>query len=100
VRNTPAFYSQHCYIVLKILFSVYVDDNTLIPKNTSLLVARVPLAQQPKKQWEGSNSGTSVQHKDAVLNKGLADLSRMEGSEQDKINAMISQSTFDYDPSK
>ncbi|CAH2236771.1 jg8532 [Pararge aegeria aegeria] len=77
---------------------VYVDDNTLIPKNTSLLVARVPLSQQPKKQWEGSSNSQSV-HKDVTVNKGLADLSRMEGSEQDKINAMISQSTFDYDPS-
>lgn len=78
---------------------VYVDDHTLIPKNTSLLVARVPLSQQPKKQWEGSNSNQSSLHKDVAPNKGLADLSRMEGSEQDKINAMISQSTFDYDPS-
>ncbi|XP_028027137.1 E3 ubiquitin-protein ligase RBBP6-like isoform X3 [Bombyx mandarina] len=77
---------------------IYVDDNALIPKNTSLLVARVPLSQQPKKQWEGSNSN-SAPHKDVTVNKGLADLSRMEGSEQDKINAMISQSTFDYDPS-
>lgn len=77
-----------------------MDDQTLIPKNTSLLVARVPLAQQPKKQWEGSNANSSSLHKDVAVNKGLADLSRMEGSEQDKINAMISQSTFDYDPSK
>ncbi|XP_045525591.1 E3 ubiquitin-protein ligase RBBP6 isoform X1 [Pieris brassicae] len=77
---------------------VYVDDGTLIPKNTSLLVARVPLAQQPKKQWDNNNSqGAPV--KDVSVNKGVADLSRMEGSEQDKINAMITQSTFDYDPS-
>ncbi|GBP41990.1 E3 ubiquitin-protein ligase RBBP6 [Eumeta japonica] len=78
---------------------VYTDDTTLIPKNTSLLVARIPLSQQPKKQWEGLNNASLV-HKDVTVNKGLADLSRMEGSEQDKINAMISQSTFDYDPSK
>lgn len=78
---------------------MYSDDNTLIPKNTSLLVARVPLAQQPKKHWDG-NKDNSALLKDVALNKGLADLSRMEGSEQDKINAMISQSTFDYDPSK
>lgn len=57
---------------------VYVDDHTLIPKNTSLLVARVPLSQQPKKQWEGSNSNQSSLHKDVAPNKGLADLSRME----------------------
>lgn len=62
-------------------------------------MARVPLAQQPKKQWDG-NKDNSALHKDVAVNKGLADLSRMEGSEQDKINAMISQSTFDYDPSK
>lgn len=77
-----------------------MDDNTLIPKNTSLLVARVPLAQVPKKQWENTNNSSSALHKDVAPNKGVADLSRMEGSEQDKINAMISQSTFDYDPSK
>lgn len=82
------------------MFTVYVDDGTLIPKNTSLLVARVPLSQQPKKQWEGSNSNASSVQKDVSVGKGLADLSRMEGSEQDKINAMITQSTFDYDPSK
>ncbi|KAG7302657.1 hypothetical protein JYU34_012608 [Plutella xylostella] len=78
---------------------VYSDDNTLIPKNTSLLVARVPLSQQPKKQWEGNNANATNHQKDVASSKGLADLSRMEGSEQDKINAMISQSTFEYDPS-
>lgn len=87
-------------VLFHIFVSVYVDDNTLIPKNTSLLVARVPLSQQPKKQWEGSGNSQSALQNDVSVNKGLADLSRMEGSEQDKINAMISQSTFDYDPSK
>jgi hypothetical protein len=29
-----------------------------------------------------------------------ADLSRVEGSEEDKIKAMMSQATSDYDPSK
>jgi E3 ubiquitin-protein ligase RBBP6 len=28
------------------------------------------------------------------------DLSRMNGSEEDKINAMMRQSTMDYDPTK
>lgn len=49
------------------MFTVYVDDGTLIPKNTSLLVARVPLSQQPKKQWEGSNSNASSVQKMSLL---------------------------------
>lgn len=84
------------------MFTVYSDNNALIPKNTSLLVARVPLAHQPKKQWEGAAQGGPVPRSQdgASAAKGGSDLSRMEGSEDDKIMAMISQSTLDYDPSK
>lgn len=31
---------------------------------------------------------------------GEVDLSKMTGSEEDKINAMMAQSTIDYDPTK
>lgn len=29
----------------------YTDDQTLIPKNTSLIVSRIPLTTQQKKAW-------------------------------------------------
>ncbi|KAJ8965139.1 hypothetical protein NQ314_004364 [Rhamnusium bicolor] len=32
---------------------VYEDENALIPKNTSLLIARIPTIVQKTKQWEG-----------------------------------------------
>lgn len=38
--------------------------------------------------------------RDADTEQTIADLSRMTGSEEDKINAMMIQSTIDYDPNK
>jgi len=29
----------------------YTDDHTFIPKNTSLIVSRIPLTTQQKKAW-------------------------------------------------
>ena len=79
---------------------MYTDNNTLIPKNTSLLVARIPLTQQVKKSWDGVAGPVNARLEPVAAHKGTTDLSRMEGSEDDKIMAMISQSTLDYDPSK
>lgn len=79
---------------------MYSDGNTLIPKNTSLLVARIPVTQQAKKSWDGVTGPVNSRLEPAVAHKGTTDLSRMEGSEEDKIMAMMSQSTLDYDPSK
>jgi hypothetical protein len=33
------------------LFLEYTNDQTLIPKNTSLIVSRIPLTTQQKKAW-------------------------------------------------
>lgn len=78
----------------------YTDDSTLIPKNTSLIIARIPQARQPKKAWDPSADkaqSRSIQNESESTN---ADLLRMNGSEEDKINAMMIQSTMDYDPNK
>lgn len=88
-------------------FIVYNDENTLIPKNTSLVIARVPLAAQAKtKQWEGYGNQSGPQttagggrSEDGGLSKAV-DLSQLDASEEDKIRAMMTQSTLDYDPSK
>lgn len=82
---------------------VYEDEETLIPKNTSLLIARIPLAAQTKsKTWEGyGGDSTPPTRVDEVgLIAKAVDLANLDASEDDKIRAMISQSTQDYDPSK
>lgn len=86
---------------------VYNDENALIPKNTSLVIARVPVIAQTKgKPWEGyGNQGTAgaapgtVRPEEGVLSKAV-DLTQLDASEDDKIRAMMTQSTVDYDPSK
>lgn len=82
---------------------MYEDEDTLIPKNTSLLIARIPLAAQTKsKTWEGyggdSTPPTRIDEVGAIAK--AVDLANLDASEDDKIRAMISQSTQDYDPSK
>uniref|UniRef100_A0A0A1XQR7 E3 ubiquitin-protein ligase RBBP6 n=1 Tax=Zeugodacus cucurbitae TaxID=28588 RepID=A0A0A1XQR7_ZEUCU len=76
----------------------YQDDSALIPKNTSLIIARIPISQ-PKKAWNTQNIEKAQQTR--VISRGDAnslDLSKMKGSEEDKIFEMMIQSTADYDP--
>lgn len=92
------------YLTFKNLFvSVYEDEEALIPKNTSLLIARIPLAAQSKsKAWEGygGDSTPPTRVDDGGPISKAVDLSSMDASEDDKIRAMMSQSTQEYDPSK
>lgn len=92
---------------------VYVDESALIPKNTSLIVARVPLTAQQKKAWDRAEAAqplpalTKVQvepltdGQDPGVSKlaKAVDLSSLDASEEDKIQAMMTQSTQDYNPS-
>ena len=90
-------------VIRKRAFVVYEDENVLIPKNTSLLIARIPTSAQTKsKQWEGYGGDATPPTK---LDEGgpiakAVDLSSLDAPEDDKIKAMMSQSTQDYDPSK
>ncbi|KAJ8923332.1 hypothetical protein NQ315_001890 [Exocentrus adspersus] len=80
---------------------VYEDENALIPKNTSLLIARIPIVVQKTKQWEGYGGDNTPPAKvDEVgpIAKAV-DLSSLDAPEDDKIKAMMCQSTQDYDPS-
>lgn len=84
-------------------FIVYTDENVLVPKNTSLLIARIPNASQSKqKQWEGygGDSSPTIKSDDGGPIAKATDLSSLDAPEDDKIKAMMSQSTQDYDPSK
>ena len=79
---------------------VYNDDEELIPKNTTLVVQRSPLADGKKKVWEeeaapvetgdlvsGSSSFTSVP---AMMSAAAGD------SEEDKLSRLMSNSTEMY----
>ncbi|XP_049819824.1 E3 ubiquitin-protein ligase RBBP6 isoform X2 [Aethina tumida] len=80
----------------------YNDETALIPKNTSLLIARVPVAAQNKnKQWEGYGGDNTPPAKvdDGGPIARTADLACLNAPEDEKIIAMMSQSTQDYDPS-
>lgn len=89
-------------------FSEYGEDSCLIPKNTSLIIARIPLTTQYKKQWnpqeqqqKNSDNIISHHHQPTIESENAnLDLSRMNGSEEEKIQAMMMQSTMEYDPQK
>ena len=78
----------------------YRDEQCLIPKNTSLIVARIPLSNQHKKWEVPQNSQADRAPLSAPVENINHDISRMNGSEEDKIQAMMMQSTLDYDPTK
>lgn len=83
----------------------YGEDSCLIPKNTSLIIARVPLARQVKKSWDPNaektaSAASARASKNLESQAGNVDLSQMNGTEEEKISAMMRQSTMDYDPHK
>ncbi|XP_037807023.1 E3 ubiquitin-protein ligase RBBP6 isoform X2 [Lucilia sericata] len=75
----------------------YQHESSLIPKNTSLIISRVPVANQTKKSWDPTNRPVQPRIPSKVESADF-DLSKMEGSEEDKIQAMMLQSTAEYDP--
>ncbi|XP_063698661.1 E3 ubiquitin-protein ligase RBBP6 isoform X2 [Culicoides brevitarsis] len=79
----------------------YNEDTALIPKNTSLIIARIPLAPNAAKRFQSlaqSKNSVAVTANKAEGDAKHVDLAAMDGSETDKINAMMHQSTADYDP--
>lgn len=87
-------------LFIYIINTEYTDDNALIAKNTSLIISRVPLTIQQKRSWDRSESQAFTNSKDEANTGNAVDLTRLDGSEDDKIRAMMTQSTQDYDPSK
>ncbi|KAK6639148.1 hypothetical protein RUM43_007418 [Polyplax serrata] len=79
----------------------YSDENVLIPKNASLIVARVPLTQQQLKQWDKEKQSANAKPGENSEQNTLSqvDISSLDLSEEEKIKTMITQSTSDYDPS-
>lgn len=71
-----------------------------------MIIARVPLAAQPNKgrTWNETTQGglpaRNNEDSNAQALSKAVDLTRLDASEEDKIRAMMTQSTLDYDPSK
>lgn len=78
----------------------YKDEHGLIPKNTSLIVARIPISNQNKKSWEIAQNATERASQNPPPENINHDITHMNGTEEDKIAAMMMQSTLDYDPTK
>ncbi|XP_054848345.1 E3 ubiquitin-protein ligase RBBP6 [Eublepharis macularius] len=88
----------------------YTDDNALIPKNSSVIVRRIPIGgvKCTSKTYIISRtdpvSGTSKAIDDSSASISLAQLTKTanlaeaNASEEDKIKAMMSQSGHEYDP--
>ncbi|EDW92482.1 E3 ubiquitin-protein ligase RBBP6 [Drosophila yakuba] len=76
----------------------YKDDGVLIPKNTTLIISRIPIAHPAKKGWEPPAAENAFSAAPAKQDNFNMDLSKMQGTEEDKIQAMMMQSTVDYDP--
>jgi len=97
INHTSGTIRTYNHVCVKIEFP---DDSSLIPKNTSLIIARIPLAIQPKKPWDPTADKQALRPQVEQQDRSHIDLSRMNGSEEDKIHAMMMQSTIDYDPHK
>ncbi|KAM7448559.1 E3 ubiquitin-protein ligase rbbp6 [Porites harrisoni] len=90
----------------------YKDDMTMIPKNSSVVVRRIPIGTKSKAQLaaERSSPFSSGEQKTSTLqdyqvpktNKlsKVADLANADASEEDKLKAMMKQSGEDWDPSQ
>ncbi|XP_062135953.1 LOW QUALITY PROTEIN: uncharacterized protein LOC133845497 [Drosophila sulfurigaster albostrigata] len=76
----------------------YKDDNFLIPKNTTLIISRIPIAHPVKKGWDPAAENTVAAAPTNKTENLNMDLFKMQGSEEEKIQAMMMQSTADYDP--
>ena len=95
---------------------IYTDDKPLIPKNSSLIVARIPVYPSDLKNARDNNRDSTallLSNPANLMNTEAAaeaakvkskikenmDLTKMSGTEGDKILAMIAQSTIEYHPS-
>ncbi|CAM9170174.1 unnamed protein product [Bubo scandiacus] len=88
----------------------YTDDNALIPKNSSVIVRRVPVGgvkaasrtsvisrTEPVSGTSKAIDGSSASISLAQLTK-TSNLAEANASEEDKIKAMMIQSSHQYDP--
>ncbi|NXK15571.1 RBBP6 ligase, partial [Herpetotheres cachinnans] len=89
----------------------YTDDNALIPRNSSVIVRRVPVGgvkatnKTDHRSQTEPGSGTSKAIDDASASLSVAqlikaaNLAEANASKEDKIKTMMIQSCHEYDPS-
>jgi len=82
----------------------YEDEEELIPKNSTLIVARHPLPSGQKKVWEeeSASSAAMISSSSASSGNGVASILSSMGdddgnTEEDKLTKMMSNSTEMYD---
>ena len=81
-----------------LFFTVYTGDDTLIDRNASLIVSRVPIANGKK---FNKNEPKVEEHVSAFVEEKVPKLiKKVADNEEDRIKEMVSQSTKDYDVSK
>ena len=78
---------------------VYKDENTLIAKYSMVKVALVP-AEKTKERPQYWTQARAKDRKEAAPSTPHIDLASLDIPEQEKIQAMMIQSTLDYHPSK
>ena len=91
------------------------EDDEKIPKNSFIIVYRVPLDPSVAKRRRLDNPEVLLNNSKYLKNKPeenaasfklqrqaiqAVDISRMQGTEDDKIRVMMAQSTIDYHPSR
>ena len=78
---------------------VYKDENTLIAKYSMVKVALVP-AEKTKERPQYWTKARANDRKEEAPSTPYIDLASLDIPEQEKIQAMMIQSTLDYHPSK
>ncbi|KAG5669387.1 hypothetical protein PVAND_017274 [Polypedilum vanderplanki] len=77
----------------------YLEDSTLIPKNSSLTIIRVPkiTTNNNNRNYFNKNNQESQNHSQKLQQiENNSDLTKMNATEEEKIMAMMMQSTADY----
>ena len=80
----------------------YEDEEELIPKNSTLIVARHPLPTGQRKIWEEEPASTAMMSSSSTSGNGVASIVGSMGdddghTEEDKLTKMMSNSTEMYD---
>ncbi|XP_019853208.1 PREDICTED: E3 ubiquitin-protein ligase RBBP6-like isoform X2 [Amphimedon queenslandica] len=81
---------------------IYSDDNAMIPRNSTIVVMRVPKPQKQTKPTSSQMKNHSFPQDKSLLSadelKQTPDLAGANASEEDKVRAMMSQAGEDYNP--
>ncbi|XP_053211540.1 E3 ubiquitin-protein ligase RBBP6-like [Panonychus citri] len=80
----------------------YDSDEKFIPRNTSVIVVRIPLTSVNKKRFNNETSTRSKSHKRGYdsIKEIIKSSNLSEATEEESIEAMFHHSTQEYDPTR